>query len=372
MYPNRQQQSVLLQYLGAYRFTYNHALAYYNNSESRRFNLKHMRSQFVNLNSPFVLQHTWLSEVQYDFRDEAIKDLQKNIKSAYALLKSGHIKHFELSYKRRKRSDQSFSLLHKNWNRKRGMLSQTFSSEHMKFKGITSLDISKDTRILRDKLGKWWICVIMDVLRDESQVPNKDSIVAIDPGVRTFLTMYDPNGFAYEFGRYDIKRIENLCFHMDRLLSKINNLPPEKMKRKWNMTKASYRIRNRISNLVTEVHRKASKFLCKSYKTILLPTFETSNMVSKKDGKRRLHSKTARNILTWSHYKFKTRLRSKAKEYGCNVVDCTEEYTSQTCTRCGYLQKIQGKTKKCPQCKTIVDRDIGAARNILMKFLCGT
>jgi transposase len=56
-----------------------------------------------------------------------------------------------------------------------------------------------------------------------------------------------------------------------------------------------------------------------------------------------VNSKTARNMLTWSHYRFKTQLMNKAREYpNCRVIICGEEYTSQTCSECGYLHRKIG------------------------------
>jgi putative transposase len=61
---------------------------------------------------------------------------------------------------------------------------------------------------------------------------------------------------------------------------------------------------------------------------------------------------------------------NKAREYpNCRVIICGEEYTSQTCSECGYLhRKIGGSKKfKCPGCNQESDRDFNAARNILLK-----
>jgi putative transposase len=55
-----------------------------------------------------------------------------------------------------------------------------------------------------------------------------------------------------------------------------------------------------IRNLVDEFHKKTTKWTCENYNTIFLPKFETQKMISK--SQRKLNSKTAGNILTWSHY----------------------------------------------------------------------
>jgi ribosomal protein L37AE/L43A len=49
----------------------------------------------------------------------------------------------------------------------------------------------------------------------------------------------------------------------------------------------------------------------------------------------------------------------------------TEEYTTQTCTYCGLLNKKIGGDKiiTCKDCKMSVDRDYVGARNILLRFI---
>jgi len=45
-------------------------------------------------------------------------------------------------------------------------------------------------------------------------------VVALDPGIRTFQTCYDPSGVVVEFGKNDIGRIYRLCHVMDDLQSR--------------------------------------------------------------------------------------------------------------------------------------------------------
>jgi putative transposase len=119
-------------------------------------------------------------------------------------------------------------------------------------------------------------------------------------------------------------------------------------------------------NLVDELYKKSNKVDLQNYNTIFLPKFETQKMVSKRQ--RKIDSKTAGNIFTWSHYRFKTRLMNKDREYpNCRVIICGEEYTSQTCSECEFLHcKIGGSKKfKCPGCHQESDRDFNAAMNIL-------
>ncbi len=93
-----------------------------------------------------------------------------------------------------------------------------------------------------------------------------------------------------------------------------------------------------------------------------------------KKGKRRLTTKTARAMVTLSHYKFKQTLKHQAAKHGCIVVDVTEEYTSKTCSKCGQIHKKLGGNKRftCPSCGHKLDRDLNGAFNILLKALRDT
>jgi len=129
-------------------------------------------------------------------------------------------------------------------------------------------------------------------------------------------------------------------------------------------------IREKIRNIVKDLHCKLAKYLCSNYNNILLPEFKSQGMVKK--GNRKIGSKTARAIMTWSHYTFKQRLINKAKEYPwVKVFIVTEEFTSKTCGKCGKLNNTLGSKKifNCGSCDFNADRDHNGARNILLKFL---
>ncbi|RHZ87069.1 hypothetical protein Glove_40g69 [Diversispora epigaea] len=73
-----------------------------------------------------------------------------------------------------------------------------------------------------------------------------------------------------------------------------------------------------------------------------------------------------------SHYRFQQHLINKAcKHPWCQIVVCTEEYTSKTCGSCDYIHEKLGGSKEfcCPQCKAKIDRDINGTRDIFLKYL---
>ncbi len=119
-----------------------------------------------------------------------------------------------------------------------------------------------------------------------------------------------------------------------------------------------------------ELHKKLATWLCENYRVVLIPTFETQQMVRRRN--RKLRSKTARGMCTWSHYRFRQRLKEKAELFPwCTVIECDEAYTSKTCGACGKLHQKLGpnKTFTCPNCDYVADRDVSASRNILLRYL---
>jgi putative transposase len=126
----------------------------------------------------------------------------------------------------------------------------------------------------------------------------------------------------------------------------------------------------KIKNKVKEVHCKMSKWLVENYRVILIPKFESSGMTKRTS--RKLNSKTARSLLTWSHYRFREMLIAKAELYPwVKVIVCDEAYTSKTCGGCGHIHDKLGGSKvfRCPNCSYVADRDANGARNILLRYL---
>jgi IS605 OrfB family transposase len=61
----------------------------------------------------------------------------------------------------------------------------------------------------------------------------------------------------------------------------------------------------------------------------------------------------------------------KAKEYGIFVDDVPAEYTSQECSRCGYVSRdnLDGKRLCCIRCGRLVHRDYDAGVSVAVKYV---
>lgn len=197
---------------------------------------------------------------------------------------------------------------------------------------------------------------------------NQGRLVALDPGVRSFLTLFSPNSFGW-IGNQDIGRIQRLCQHLDNLISQSSKV---RRKVKQRYRKACDRLRRKIRNLIDELHHKVAKFLVENFDIILLPTFEVSEMVLKNS--RRIRSRSVRQMLNWAHYRFKMFLKHKAFEHNKMVIDCCEAYTSKTVSWTGEMIHNLGG-RKVIQSKIDgqkMNRDINGARGIFLRALVDT
>ncbi len=180
------------------------------------------------------------------------------------------------------------------------------------------------------------------------------------------MTGFDPDGRILEWGKNDMNRIKRLEEGIRLLQSKISNV---KGRRQLRMVMAKRKLHQRIKNLIHDCHCKLAHALCKEYRLILLPEFETQRMVQKK--KRCIGKSIARSMLTWSHYEFRERIKRKALEMGSEVIIVCERYTTKTCSRCGIKNDIGAdKTYRCDECDLVMDRDENAAKNIFLKWCC--
>ena len=188
---------------------------------------------------------------------------------------------------------------------------------------------------------------------------QRGGIVALDPGVRTFLTFYTETEVG-KIGAGDFGGIYRLCRHLDQLISKISKA---KCRQKYRMKKAAARLRWRIKDLITEIHHKSATWLCKTFDVVVIPPFETQQMVS------RLRNKTARAMLTWAHFRFRQILDNTAEIFSTRIVEQNEAYTSKTCSACGQLHKIGSKKRMNCSCGAVIDRDENGARGIFLRAL---
>jgi len=313
---------------------------------SKRVSKLKLRNQVMQSDLP-----EWVKETPCHIRQNAIFDAHRAFQAS-------------IEAKFRSIRDDSQSIKFNDSNFSKGTWYSTLT-KGLTFQASESIPECKHGTQLVYCKGRWFGVF---PIKATINVNESTGIIALDPGVRTFLTGFDGNKFV-EFGSGDIGRITRLCQHLDNLTSRMTKATRQQRKR---MRQALARMRIRIRNLIDECQKQTACYLTSNYRIIFLPTFESSQMVAK--ARRKIRSKTARAMLTWAHYRFKQTLKHQASVRGCSVVDVTEEYTSKTCTKCGHIHTTLGGSKvfNCPQCGHSIPRDFNGAFGILLKALRDT
>src|SRR5690606_12448736 len=145
--------------------------------------------------------------------------------------------------------------------------------------------------------------------------------------VRSFMTAYSPSTGCGEFPVNGLEKTKKILKKIDSITSSLAKLKPmDKQKRSkqthgrkehkygknciQNRTKLIHTLWKKAKNIRHHMHYTLSNLLLDNFQKILLPTFKTGEMVQKDTHP--FGRKTARDMLTWSHYEFQQRLIWKA------------------------------------------------------------
>lgn len=343
VYPTQEQKKTLNNWFGVSRFAYNKTVEFLKQPDTK--------AQWKSIKTPLLHEMPeWSKEVPYQIKSVAIRDCCQAVSNAKKKFKQTG-KFNEVKFRSKKRGDNNL-FIPQSAVSKDGVYHTILG----KLKTAEPLwKPNHDCRFVFQN-GRYFVIVPIDVAvkRPENQ---RLSACALDCGVRTFQTVFSKE-LILKVGEHDFQRIFRYCYALDKLISR------KKKERSNKFNKAMQRIRWKVRDLIDEIHNKIALTLCRMFDVIYIPIFETRDMVSK------LKHKTSRAMLGWAHYRFKMKLKSKAEEYSCKVIDCTEEYTSKTCGNCGEISSIGGKEVWiCKHCGCVHDRDINGARNILLKQL---
>jgi len=310
----------------------------------------------------------WQTAIPYDTRQLAIKDAITAYKACVTNLKQGNISGFELKYQ--ERTSRRIFWLNKDALNKTNDCVKIFQSrlEHSQLRFTKSdrkrlpATIDHDAKILYDR-GAYYLVITIDIPKCESTATKT---IALDPGVRTFQTGYSPEGIAVKIGHQQIALIKKLHDKIDHLRS-IRSTTSER-KTRHNIKLRLQKYERKITGVIDDLHNQTIAMLTNNFKTILLPTFGTQQMLQKDD----LSSKVKRRMQSLCHYRFQQKLLNRCQITGNIVYLVNEAYTTQTCGQCGNLQKVGCATMyTCPNCNYTMDRDIHGARNIFIKTISG-
>ena len=185
LFPTPQQQCTLLRWFGTVRWTYSQCIA---SCAIGKQPSTPARMRALHVNSDALGLPSWIKETPYDVRDEAVRDFLKAFKTQKMLVAQGKRKCFMMKF-RSKRRDQSIVIHSKHW-RSIGLFHPTFFGKvPIRAAEPLPLELGYDSRLIRDKCGRYFLC-IPHPLDDQLAHTPENEIIALDPGVRTFMTGY--------------------------------------------------------------------------------------------------------------------------------------------------------------------------------------
>lgn len=371
------------------RFIYNKCVALSKKLDSPKISLKFLRDQLINQGELNLFNgtkyETFLNKIPYDVKDGAIREFMTALKTQKKLVKEGKRKFFYMKY-RKKKSNQNIVINHKHLKFQNNHIFSCFPSfwgktEYFTCKeNIQKYKISHDTRLIWAKNSNtFYLSIPID---KEIQENKNGKTIALDPGLRIFQTTFDTEGNCEMIGRGDyykkIKPLVDIAERMrqgnkrefqngKKIFRKVKN-----SKEQRGLIKKAQQIEDKIKRLLVDMQRKVCKKLCSSYKTIILPKFETQNMTEKRNSKRiwkrKIGKQTSQGLSRMSHYQFQQLLIAKGEEYNTNVIIGNERNSTKTCTHCFAINEDIGSSSifSCKTCNKVFHRDINAARNILL------
>lgn len=202
---------------------------------------------------------------------------------------------------------------------------------------------AKGGAFVEDARGRWYVCFHVEI---EAKQPVGNREVGIDLGLKTLATLSD--------GR----KIEHQQVY--------RHLEPKLMvaQRAGNMqrTRAIYdKIKNRRKDFI----HKLTTQLARDYAFIAVGNVNSQQLAK---------TSMAKSVLDAGWSTLRQQLAYKSASY----VDVDEKFTTQTCSCCGSTDSserpkgiagLSKRTWECTDCGEIHDRDVNAAKNILIRAL---
>ena len=384
-----EKRNLLNKLFGTYRHIYNATVQLFNDKKVDVSQEYDVRAKLTNLDGE--LAQSWYSELPTPSKQKAVTECFTQVKTN--LSKGGD---FKMKFKSKLHSpqqclpygnckvlaDERTIILPYNLKGKTSPLNEidlfmkNGVPDALKSRNDKNF-VREEVKVLMSRNGNLHVVIPLTLsqIQQAESFSNGIRIVALDPGVRTFQTFYTPSGQCGKIGTCSgddvngssgLEKIERLLKKIDKTISTLSKPDVLKSKKRRRLKRLKYRKLDQVKNVRNDFHRKTCVWLLRNFDIVLLPEFKAKTMVTS------LTSKTCRAMYTWSHYAFKQRLLEMSQKYTHKkVLIVNEAYTTRTCGNCFVVNDDVGVSKvfECVNCGLEADRDIHAARNILLRYV---
>ena len=348
-YPTPEQESNLAQTFGCARFAYNYMLR-------QRTDAWFMRQERVGYHETSAMltalkktpEHAWLNEVSSVPIQQSLRHLQTAFSNFFARRNK---------YPTFKRKDGAQSAEYTtsafNWNGKALKLAKMSAPLNIRFsRTIPKAAIVTTVAVSKDCAGRYFVSMLCtDRVQEKTPIVAK---VGIDLGLSHFAILSTGEKIA----------APNTFRKNEAKLAKLQRRLAKKQKGSANLKKAKLKVAKlhaKIADSRKDFLHKLSTRLINENQVIAIETLAVSNM-------QKNHC-LAKSICDAGWAEFVRQLEYKSLWYGRELVGIDRWYpSSKRCSDCGHaVAKMPLKVREwtCPECGTIHDRDINAARNVL-------
>ena len=344
--PNEEQKVLLNKHFGSIRFAYNYFLnerkvEYETNKQTLNYNDNSATLTKLKKQEEFK----WLKEINSQSLQHSLKGLDDAYNSFFKK-RTGFPKF------KSKHSKNSFKVPQYVKVKDCKLIIPKFKDpikmiQDRKFKGeIRQATLSKTPT------GEYFVSILVETDHKKFEKTGKE--VGIDLGIKDFVITSD--GYKYKNNRWTGTYAKKLKENQRHLSKKIKG-SSKYNKQKLKVAKLHKKITNsRLDNL-----HKVSTELIKNYDIIYLEDLNIKGMIK--------NHKLSKHIADASWGKFLTLLEYKALWNDKQIVKIDRFFpSSKKCSCCGYINQnldLSIREWTCPSCKTKLDRDFNASKNIL-------
>ena len=215
--------------------------------------------------------------------------------------------------------------------------------------------------------GKWYVAIQTE-REVEMPVPATTISIGIDMGIVRFATFSDGKGLS---PLNTFHKHEHTLASMQRKLSR-----KVKFSSNWNKQKRKIqRLHKKIADVRKDFLHKATTTISKNHALVVMEDLRVKNMSASASGSlespgRNVRAKSGLNksILDQGWFEFRRQLSYKLAWNGGVLLLIPPQYTSQTCHKCGNVDKNNRASQAsfvCTACGHSANADHNAALNIL-------
>lgn len=207
---------------------------------------------------------------------------------------------------------------------------------------------------------KWFLHIPMTKDFSKLDYVHVNNIVGIDLGINFLATTYDSQGKTTFYNGNSVKHKRGV-FKATRKQLQIRQTPSARKKLK--------QIGSRENRYVTDVNHQITKALVGKYPRGTM--FVLEDLTGVRSVTEKVRAKGRYISVSWAFYQFRQMLEYKAELNGQKVIVVSPKYTSQTCPKCGHIEKANRNKKlhtfTCKNCQYQSNDDRIGAMNLHRK-----